>query len=95
MRTASLVIAGFFLVVGTAELQAQGSDTSSTRVPAFSKPLKLKAQPRDAAAQAGARGGDAAGKGMLPPKTKSAPAPQRVDSLPMIIKPPKPPRAPA
>jgi hypothetical protein len=95
MRRASLVIAVFFLVVGAGELQAQGADTSATRAQAFPKPLKVKAQPSDAAAPVSARGGDAPGKGMLPPKTKSAPAPQRADSLPVIIKPPKRPRAPA
>ena len=91
MRMAALGIAGFLLVAGAAQLQAQGRDTSSTRAPAFPKPLKVKAQPTDAAAQARARSGDAAGKDMLPPKTKSAPAPQRADSLPRITKPPKAP----
>lgn len=92
---AALVIAGFLLVAGTVQLQTQGRDTSSTRAPTFPKALKVKAQPRDAAAPARARSGDAAGKGMLPPKTKSAPTQQRVDSLPRITKPPKAPRPPA
>jgi hypothetical protein len=94
-RMAALVIAGFLLVAGAAELQAQGRDTSSTRAQAFPKPLKAKAQPTDTASQVRARDGNVAGKGMLPPKTKSAPTPQRVDSLPPITKPPKAPRPPA
>lgn len=92
MRTVPLGIAGFLLLVGAVELQAQDRDTSSTRAQAFPKPVKAKATPvRDAAARA--RGGDAAAKGMLPPKTKSAPAPRRGDSLPAITKPPKTPPA--
>jgi hypothetical protein len=87
MRTTALVIAGFLLLAGAAELQAQDRDTSTTRARAFPKPVKVKATPaKDAAVPP---------KPMVPPKTKSAPAPQRVDSLPVITKPPKAARSPA
>jgi hypothetical protein len=99
MRTAALLIAGFILLAGASELRAQARDTISTRVQAFPKPAKVKATAATAAttapARAPARTGDAAMKGIAPPKTKSAPPPKRADSLPVFSKPPKAPGPPA
>lgn len=92
MRTPALLIAGFILLAGASELRAQARDTSSVRVPEVPKPAKVKATaPTTAPARAPARTGDAAMKGIAPPKTKSAPAPKRADSLPVFSKPPKAP----
>lgn len=85
IRTAALVIAGFLLLAGAGELEAQGRDTSSARAQAFPKPAKAKAR--------AAR--DTAVKDVLPAKEKSAPTPPRAESLPAITKPPKAPRPPA
>lgn len=93
MRTAAFVIAGFLLLAGATELRAQERDTSTTRAPAFPRPAKAKgtvAPPR-----APTRATEGALKGVAPPKTKSAPAPRRADSLPAITKPPKESRPPA
>ena len=95
MRMAALGLAGLLFLAGVAELEAQERDTSAARAPAFPKPVKVKATAaKDGPTRAPAASDDAV-RAIAPRKTKSAPPPQRRDSLPAIAKPPKTSRPPA
>jgi hypothetical protein len=90
MRTAALVVAGFLILTGVAELQAQDRDTTSTQAQASSRLEKVKARPEsNSGMPPAASSRDIMSSPVVPPKTQSPPAPRREDSMPVFIKAPK------